>query len=162
MNNEIVLKPIGVIYTPFKHVDGVPVQPSGALNAQGMIELNPDLEQGLMDIEGFSHIILVYHFHLVSKVKLKVIPFLDVNPHGIFATRSPARPNRIGISIVKLMKVDKNLVYFENADMLDQTPLLDIKPFFPQYDNHLDGRSGWLGEAGNIDITKVFSDKRFE
>jgi tRNA-Thr(GGU) m(6)t(6)A37 methyltransferase TsaA len=143
-------------------VEGVPVQPSGALDTQGVIELNTGLEEGLQDIEGFSHIILLYYFHLVNKVNLKVIPFLDVNPHGIFATRSPTRPNRIGISIVKLIKVEKNLLYFENADILDQTPLLDIKPFFPQYDNHLDSRSGWLEEAGEIDITRVISDKRFE
>ncbi|NJO93061.1 MAG: tRNA (N6-threonylcarbamoyladenosine(37)-N6)-methyltransferase TrmO [Chloroflexia bacterium] len=157
-----MFKTIGFIRTPFKNVDGAPVQPGGGAGITGEIELNPQYVEGLTDLEGFSHLILLYQFHLVKRYQLKVIPFLDNKSHGIFATRAPARPNPIGISIVKLVKIEGNILTIENVDMLDMTPLIDIKPFFPKYDNQTDVKTGWLETNGEVDITKVRSDKRFE
>jgi len=159
---EITYKPIGIIKTPFTTVSDMPIQPSGAQNIQGTIELNSDLTAGLIDIEGFSHLILLYHFHLIKSYKLYVIPFMDNKPHGIFATRAPIRPNPIGISIVKLLKVEDNILYIEDVDMINESPLLDIKPFFPNYDNRHEVKYGWLESKGDIDISKIKSDARFK
>jgi len=158
---NITYKAIGIIRTPFLKISDMPVQPNGAAGIYGVIELNPDLISGLIDLDGFSHLILLYHLHLVKESKLSVIPFMDDKPHGIFATRAPARPNPIGISTVKLQKVEGNLLYVEGVDMLDSTPLLDIKPFFPKYDNQQDVKFGWLEEKKNLDITQIKSDNRF-
>ena len=161
MQPEITYNPIGVINTPFTKTVEMPIQPCGADGAEGIIELNPELTPGLVDLEGFSHLILLYHFHLVGGYKLSVIPFMDDQPHGIFATRAPVRPNAIGISVVKLRKIENNLLFIGGVDMVDGTPLLDIKPFFPKYDNHFDVRHGWLEKKGDIDITTIKSDERF-
>jgi tRNA-Thr(GGU) m(6)t(6)A37 methyltransferase TsaA len=162
MHTEITYQAIGVIKTSFKKISEMPIQPQGANGEDGVIELNPEFAAGLMDLDGFSHLILLYHFHLVKGYKLYVVPFMDDKPHGIFATRAPTRPNSIGISIVKLQKIEGNLIYFEGADMIDGTPLLDIKPFFPKYDNQQNVKSGWLEGKGDIDISKIKSDDRFD
>jgi tRNA-Thr(GGU) m(6)t(6)A37 methyltransferase TsaA len=162
MNSEINYQAIGYIQTPFMSVSDMPIQPCGANGAEGIIELNPDMESGLFDLEGFSHLILIYHFHLVKGYKLYVVPFMDDKPHGIFATRAPTRPNAVGISIVELLKIENNRIYISGVDMLNGTPLLDIKPFFTKYDNRLDAKAGWLEGKGDIDITKIKSDCRFE
>jgi tRNA (adenine37-N6)-methyltransferase len=162
MNTEIKYKPIGTIQTPFNTVSDMPIQPGGANGAEGIIELNPGLVPGLFDLEGFSHLILIYHFHLIKSHKLSVIPFMDDQPHGIFATRAPARPNPVGMSTVKLKKIENNLIYIEGVDMVNGTPLLDIKPFFTKYDNRIEATAGWLEAKGNIDITKIKSDNRFD
>jgi tRNA (adenine37-N6)-methyltransferase len=162
MSDEITYQPIGYIKTPFLNVSKMPIQPCGAKRAKGIIELNPELTPGLFDLEGFSHIVLIYHFHLIKGHKLYVVPFMDDKPHGIFATRAPARPNPIGMSIVKLKKIENNLIYIEGVDMVDGTPLLDIKPFFTKYDNRLDAKAGWLEGKEDIDITKIKSDNRFD
>ena len=162
MENEIVFKPIGVIRTPFDSIENMPVQPNGAVGVKGIIELREDLDAGLIDLEGFSHIILIYHLHLVKGYKLSVVPFMDDKPHGIFATRAPARPNAIGISTVKLRAIIGHELFVEGVDMVDGTPLLDIKPFFPKYDNQTDVKYGWLEEKVGLDITKVKSDRRFK
>jgi len=162
MDLNINYQPIGYIRTSFRKVSKMPIQPSGAKRAKGIIELNPDFTPGLFDLEGFSHLILIYHFHLIKGHKLYVVPFMDDKPHGIFATRAPARPNPIGMSIVKLKKIENNLIYIEGVDMVDGTPLLDIKPFFTKYDNRLDAKAGWLEGKGDIDITKIKSDTRFD
>jgi tRNA-Thr(GGU) m(6)t(6)A37 methyltransferase TsaA len=162
METEITYQPIGIIKTPFHKVPNMPIQPTGAKGRKGIIELNADLTPGLIDLEGFSHIILIYHFHLVKGYKLYVVPFMDDKPHGIFATRAPTRPNTIGISVVKLKKIEDNLLYVEGVDMINGTPLLDIKPFYPKYDNHDNVKSGWLQAKGDIDITKIKSDTRFD
>ena len=162
MSTEITYQQIGVIRTPFRKISKMPIQPCGAMNAKGTIELDPELLPGLVDITGFSHLILIYHFHLVKGYKLYVVPFMDDQPHGIFATRAPARPNPIGVSIVKLKKVENNLIYIEGVDMVDGTPLLDIKPFFTKYDNRTDAIAGWLENKKDIDITKIKSDARFD
>ncbi|HEY9123577.1 MAG TPA: tRNA (N6-threonylcarbamoyladenosine(37)-N6)-methyltransferase TrmO [Bacteroidales bacterium] len=162
METDIIYKPIGFIKTPFEKAAEMPVQPQGATGIEGVIELNAEYVAGLSDLDGFSHLILLYHFHRVKGYKLHVVPFMDDKPHGIFATRSPVRPNPIGISIVKLCKVEDNRVFFEGADMINGSPLVDIKPFFPKYDNQQNVRGGWLEAKGDIDITKVKSDSRFD
>lgn len=161
MKQNICFQPIGKIRTPHQAISQMPVQPGGAAGVEGIIELKPEYLDGLEDLDGFSHIILIYHFHLIKGHKLKVIPFLDDKLRGIFATRSPARPNAIGISTVRLKEIRNNLIYFDGADMLDGTPLLDIKPFFPKFDNQFDVKSGWLDEKGEIDISEIRSDSRF-
>jgi len=141
---EIVYKPIGVIRTPFKSPLGVPIQPSAGRGIKGLVEVFPEYSEGLKDLEGFSHIILVYHFHLIKKFSLKVIPYMDNESRGVFATRAPARPNPIGISIVKLTGIEGNRLYVEDVDIVDGTPLLDIKPYVPEFDHRPDARIGWL------------------
>ncbi len=160
MNKQICFKPIGIIHSPFTEISGVPIQPLSAKSIKGTIELNPDFIKGLKDIEGFSHITLIYIFHLISKVSLQVIPFMDDKPHGIFATRSPSRPNPIGISTVRLISVDQNILHIEEVDIIDGTPLLDIKPFYPQFDNRITDKVGWLRGKENID--RIQSDDRFK
>lgn len=158
---NIIYHPIGYIRTPFENVSEMPIQPCGAKGIQGIIELDPDFVAGLIDLDGFSHVILLYHFHRVKGYKLYVVPFMDDKPHGIFATRAPARPNAIGISIVRVQRIEDDLIYFDGADMVDGTPLIDIKPFYPMYDNQLNVKSGWLDGKDGLDITKIKSDARF-
>jgi len=135
--------PIGVIHTPFKKPINVPIQPSAGKGIKGIVELFPQFEEGLEDIEKFSHITLIYHFHLSRDYSLKVKPYMDERLRGVFSTRAPARPNAIGISTVRLIKRDKNILHVENLDIVDNTPLLDIKPYVPQFD---DVNIGWLEE----------------
>jgi tRNA (adenine37-N6)-methyltransferase len=158
---SIIYESIGIIHTPFYNISGMPIQPSGASEYSGTIELKPEYKDGLKDIEGFSHIILLYHLHKVTDFKLLVIPFMDKVEHGIFATRSPRRPNPIGISTVQLEKVEDCILFIKGVDMLNDTPLLDIKPFYQTFDNRENTRSGWLMEKTEIDIQKIKSDDRF-
>ena len=144
MMNEINYKPIGIIHSPFKTLENIPIQNSGAKGIKGTIELLPEFVAGLKDLEGFSNLILLYHLHLVDHFSLLVKPFLDTEEHGIFATRSPIRPNPIGLTTVKLMKISGNILFIENLDMLDQTPILDIKPALPMIDDIQNIRLGWL------------------
>ena len=139
----------------------MPIQPSSAGGIMGTIELDTSMIKGLNDLEGFSHIILIYHFHLIKTHNLSVVPFMDDKPHGIFATRSPARPNPIGMSIVELKKIESNLLFIEGVDMINETPLLDIKPFFSQFDNRLNAKTGWLNEKEQKVISQIKSDNRF-
>lgn len=158
---DIVYTPIGTIHSPFHELSGMPIQPSSESSAQGWIELEAQFIEGLNDLEGFSHIILVYHLHKSSHFSLSVVPFLDSEPHGVFATRAPQRPNPIGISVVKLIRMDKNLLYVDKLDVLDGTPLLDIKPFIPEFDSPTDFKLGWLEfNQGKIQTTR--SDTRFK
>lgn len=157
---DIVYCPIGIVHTPFKKTEGMPIQPLGAAGVAGSIEILPEFAPGLQDIDGFSHLILLYHFHRVEGFQLVVTPFLDSQPHGLFATRAPARPNPIGLSIVKLVGREGNMLRIENVDLLDGTPLLDIKPYVPEFDQHPAERVGWLEQAkGQVHSKK--SDKRF-
>ena len=153
---------IGTIHTPHRAIANMPVQPVGAAGVEGIIELDPDLTIGLTDLSGFSHVTLLYHLHEVKGFELMVKPFMDNRKHGIFATRSPRRPNAIGLSTVKLIKIEKNRIWFEGADMLDGTPLLDIKPFFRQTDNRLQACSGWLDEKDEFIAHSHRSDDRFD
>jgi tRNA-Thr(GGU) m(6)t(6)A37 methyltransferase TsaA len=156
----IKYKRLGIIHSPFKDIKGMPIQPSGATGVKGTVEINPVYVSGLTDIEGFSHIILIYHFHLSGDFCLLVKPFLDNKHHGIFATRAPNRPNAIGLSVVKLVEVKKNILYVENVDIVDGTPLLDIKPYVPAFDVHKVEKVGWLSRATN-DSKKFRSNGRF-
>jgi tRNA-Thr(GGU) m(6)t(6)A37 methyltransferase TsaA len=157
---EFKLRPIGIIRTPFKTRKGTPIQPSGGRDARGTIELDPEFQEGLADLDGFSHIILLYHFHQATDVTLKVIPFLDSELHGVFATRAPNRPNPIGLSVVKLEKIDGNRLTISDVDILDGTPLLDIKPYIPDFDSREKYRIGWLeGKSHQADAKKA--DDRF-
>jgi len=137
-------KPIGVIHTPHTDPKGTPIQSIGARDIKGTIELNPEYVDGLQDLDGFSHIILLYVFHKARAYSLKVLPYLETEKRGLFATRYPARPNPIGLSVVRLDSIEGNVLHILDVDMLDGTPLLDIKPFIPDADNRLDTRVGWL------------------
>jgi len=158
---HINYKPIGVIHSPFTQMVGMPIQPTGALGIRGTIEIFPEYFEGMTDLDGFSHIILLYHFHRAKKVQLIVTPFMDSQPHGIFATRAPNRPNPIGLSVVKLLKIERNILFIENVDILDGTPLLDIKPFVPEFDHYSEVRIGWLEQASDK-VLQQRSDDRFE
>jgi len=159
-NMEIKYRPIGTIHSPFKDIEGMPIQPAGAANVRGTVEVLPELAEGLRDLEGFSHIILLYHFHRVQEAKLVVIPFMDSQPRGIFATRAPKRPNPIGLSVVRLISIEGNVLHIENVDVLDGTPLLDIKPYVPEFDQPDVEAVGWLERAkGRARATR--SDDRF-
>lgn len=156
----IELKSLGVIHTAYTKVSEMPIQPLAAKEA-AFIELNPEYVDGLKDLEGFSHITLLYHFHKVEGYELQVTPFMDTEEHGIFATRSPKRPNGIGISTVELLGIKGNIINIGQADMLDGTPLLDIKPFFPRYDNRENVSIGWLEKNKDMPIAELKSDSRF-
>jgi tRNA (adenine37-N6)-methyltransferase len=157
---EIPYKSIGIIHTPFQSVAGMPVQSALANGVKGTIEIMDEFRDGLLDLDDFSHIIMIYHFHQTTKYELQVVPFLDQRVHGIFATRAPVRPNRIGISVVRLIKIEGNMIEFENADMLDGTPLLDIKPYVPEFDVHQVSKTGWLDEHKEMP-EGTLSDERF-
>ncbi len=144
---EVVYRSIGIVHSPFKDIKGMPIQPPGAAGVAGSIEILPEFTPGLQDIDDFSHLILLYHFHQIQGLQLVVTPFLDSQPHGVFATRAPARPNPIGLSIVKLLGREGNILWIENVDLLDGTPLLDIKPYVPEFDHHPAKRVGWLEQA---------------
>lgn len=156
----IAYRPIGVIYSPFKEISGMPIQPSAALGVRGRVEIQPPFQPGLQDLEGFSHLILLYHFDRVDEVKLKVTPFLDDQDRGVFATRAPMRPNPIGLSIVKLLKIEENVLEIENVDVLDQSPLLDLKPYVPYFDQPGEVKSGWI-EKVKDEIRGKRTDDRF-
>ncbi|MBP1726393.1 MAG: hypothetical protein H6Q51_1691 [Deltaproteobacteria bacterium] len=157
---EICYRPIGTIHSPFAEVKGVPIQPTGAVGVRGTIEVAPEFAEGLKDLEGFSHILLLYHFHLSKGYSLVVTPFLDDTPRGVFATRAPRRPNCIGLSAVRLISVDGCRLTIEDVDIVDGTPLLDIKPYVPRFDAREVDRIGWLeGKTDQVSETKA--DGRF-
>ena len=160
MEHEILYKPIGIIHSPFKEVKGTPIQPAGAKGIDGNVEVFPEYAQGLKDLEGFSHIILLYHFHLSKKPSMTVTPFMDSSPRGIFATRSPRRPNPIGISVVRLVGIEDNILHIQDVDMIDGTPLLDIKPYVPDFDIREIQRFGWL-ENNIHKLSGLKDDGRF-
>jgi tRNA-Thr(GGU) m(6)t(6)A37 methyltransferase TsaA len=157
---KIEVKPIGVIHTPFTRLEGMPIQPSAAEGTTGTVEVFEEFLPGLKDLDGFSHLILLYFFHKSVGYKLQVVPYLDSKPHGLFATRAPKRPNQIGLSIVKLGKIEGGIIHVSNVDMLDGTPLLDIKPYVPSFDASTDIRIGWLEDASTR-ASRCKSDDRF-
>jgi len=142
--HEIKYKPIGIIHSPFKEPKGTPIQPAAAKGIGGKVEVLSEYAEGLKDVEGFSHIILVCHFHLSGKPSLKVKPFMDTQMRGVFATRAPSRPNPIGISIVRLVKIEENILHVQDVDIVDGTPLLDIKPYVGEFDENEVCEIGWL------------------
>ena len=141
--NPIIFQPIGIIHTPFTKPSEMPIQSSRSV-AVGEVEVFMDFIEGLDGVEEFSHLILLYVWHLAPLAEeLKVKPFLDDHKYGIFATRYPCRPNPIGISIVQLLERDGNRLKIQGVDMLNETPLLDIKPYVPEFDIHAANRIGW-------------------
>lgn len=157
---QITYKPIGLIHSPFTHVEGMPIQPGGAVGVKGTVEIDADLAPGLKDLDGFSHIVLIYHLHLSEGYSLEVIPFLDDVPRGIFATRSPRRPNSIGLSVVRLTGISGRILTIEEVDVLDETPLLDIKPFVPAFDNREAQSVGWFADVADK-CSLIKADRRF-
>ena len=142
MVTRIEYRPIGIIHSPLKQPHGAPIQPPAGRGIEATVEVFPEYIEGLEDLGGFSHIILIYHFHLSGQVRLKVKPYLDDALHGIFATRAPARPNPIGLSIVRLVGVEATSVFIQDVDIVDGTPLLDIKPYVPKFDVRETSKAG--------------------
>jgi tRNA (adenine37-N6)-methyltransferase len=147
MSDEINFKPIGIIHTPFSDKENTPIQGCFSPESKGYIELYPEYSGGLKDITGFSHLILIYHFHKSAGYSLLAKPFLDKEQRGIFAIRYCDRPNAIGLSVVKLVQVRENILDISEVDMLDGTPLLDIKPYVPQFDIKESVQDGWYQNA---------------
>jgi tRNA-Thr(GGU) m(6)t(6)A37 methyltransferase TsaA len=157
---DIIYQPIGIIHSPFNSLENMPIQPTSEATGSGIVEIFPQFIDGLKDLEGFSHIYLLYYFHKVRSLKLTVIPFLDKEPRGIFATRAPSRPNPIGLSLVELVRIENSFIFVERLDVLNETPLLDVKPYVPDFENTQNVRIGWLEQVkGEVRTRK--SDKRF-
>ncbi len=154
------IKPIGIIHSPYYTIEDMPIQSKGASEVEGYVLVDKKYIDGLQDLEGFSHIYLLYSFHKATRTELLVTPFLDKQTRGVFSTRSPLRPNHIGISIVKLKRVEGNKIIVAGIDILDGTPLLDIKPYIEKFDAVKESTSGWL-QANDEEISKKRSDNRF-
>jgi tRNA-Thr(GGU) m(6)t(6)A37 methyltransferase TsaA len=151
----IEFEPIGVIHTPYVEPRGMPIQPAGAVGVKGRVEVFEAYRDGLADLDGFSHVVLLYHLHLSEGYKLRVVPFMDTVERGVFATRAPKRPNPIGLSVVQLDRIEDGVLHVQNVDIVDGTPLLDLKPYVPEFDHQPDIRTGWLEEA-----RKTVSDRQ--
>lgn len=158
MNESIVLQPIGRVHSPFKHAVGMPIQTVAAQQHEGKLEIFAPFAAGLRDVQEFQYLILLTHLHEATE-KLEVVPFMDTSSHGVFATRAPARPNRIGLSIVELLGMDGCWLHFRGNDMLDGTPVLDIKPYVPQLDVRETERIGWFAR-GLDQLPGRLSDER--
>jgi tRNA-Thr(GGU) m(6)t(6)A37 methyltransferase TsaA len=158
--DQFEYRPIGIIHSPHKSPEGTPIQPTGAKGVEGKIEIFPDYAAGLADLAGFSHIFILYHFHLSRDYSLKIKPFLDDRKRGLFATRAPSRPNPIGLSVVRLMDIKDGNLHVRDIDVVDGTPLLDIKPYVPEFDVRQVDKFGWIGEkTGKVE--GVVDDGRF-
>jgi len=140
---------IGRVHTPHKIAPGTPIQPSRATGIEGTVIIRPEFSEGLQDLEGFERIWLVFFCHRSAEAKMRVIPYRDTVHRGLFSTRAPARPNPIGISCVRLGEINGNRLSVFDVDLLDDTPLLDIKPYVPEYDSHDITRCGWIDSAGS-------------
>ena len=139
----------------------MPIQPRSGTGIRGTIELFDEYHEGLKDLDGFSHIIILYHFHRSHGFKLQVVPFMDSELRGLFATRAPRRPNPIGISVVQLNQIENNVLHIQNVDIIDGTPLLDIKPYVQEFDSPQDIRTGWLAKVRKT-VSDRKSDDRFK
>lgn len=155
------MEPIGIIRTPFTRIENMPIQPRGAGDTEGKLHIHEQYAEGLRDLDGFSHLYLIYLFHKADKTSLSVVPFMDTTPRGVFATRSPLRPNHIGLSIVALAGIDDRVITVKGIDVLDQTPLLDIKPYIEAFDAVENSTSGWM-KADAADVADKRSDDRFK
>lgn len=158
--DEIKYRPIGVVRSRFKEPRGVPIQSAVAKGINGTVEVFPEFVEGLKDIDGFSHIILLCGFHLTKGFSLMVKPFVDNKQHGVFATRAPSRPNPIGLSVVRLLSVDGNVLHISDVDIVDGTPVLDIKPYIAQFDVRNPEKCGWFDTRAHK-IENMKDDGRF-
>ncbi|MCK5685393.1 tRNA (N6-threonylcarbamoyladenosine(37)-N6)-methyltransferase TrmO [bacterium] len=156
----IKIQSIGIIHSPHKELKNMPIQPKGAAGIEGKIIVDKEYAEGLKDLDGFSHIFLIYHFHKTFRTELIVTPFMDDTERGVFSTRTPMRPNHIGISIVELLKVEKNIITVSGIDILDGTPLLDIKPYIENFDHQDNCKTGWMKGSAE-DVKNRRSDERF-
>ena len=161
MLDAVTLTPIGVVRTPFATHAGMPIQTVAARGVRGRIELEPAFAAGLADLDGFTHLHLITHLHRTGAASLRVTPYLDTTERGVFATRSPKRPNAIGLSLVRLVRIDGPVLHVEELDLLDGTPLLDIKPYVPPFDERAGARYGWFEQRAQ-DVHTVRADARFE
>ncbi|MCD6304348.1 MAG: tRNA (N6-threonylcarbamoyladenosine(37)-N6)-methyltransferase TrmO [Planctomycetes bacterium] len=152
------VKPIGIIHSPFLEPAGAPIQPVSAGGAEGTVVVDEQYAAALKDLDGFERIWLVYWFDRAAPARLQVTPYLDSHARGLFAVRAPSRPNPIGISAVRLLAVEGLSLRVADIDVLDGTPLLDIKPYVPAFDSFPDSRSGWLADA---DPRSGVADDRF-
>ena len=141
---QIIINPIGIIHSPYNNANGIPIQGKFKNDVEAYAELLPKYQIGLKDLDGFSHAILIYQFHNQKEEKLTARPYLEKEEHGIFAIRSPYRPNKIGFSIVKISKITKNKLYFTEVDVFNGTPLIDIKPYVEYFDKRENVKSGWI------------------
>lgn len=146
MTAEITYRSIGTIHTPFTDEAGMPIQ-CGFSDASGTVEVDPEFEDGLRDLDGFSHLVLVYHFHRSDGYELGVQPYLEDETRGLFATRAPRRPNPIGLSVVEVTGISGTTISVDGIDVLDGTPLLDIKPYVPQFDGVEEVQIGWMADV---------------
>jgi tRNA-Thr(GGU) m(6)t(6)A37 methyltransferase TsaA len=158
---EYVFTPIGMLYTPYKSKSGVPIQGIFDPGSRGRAEIFEPYEPGLKDTEGFSHLILLYVFDQSEGYDLECRPYMEETLHGVFAMRAPRRPNPIGMSVVRLEKRKGNILYLSEVDMLDETPLLDIKPFVPTFDHRDKVRVGWMERTFRDGKHRKRSDDRF-
>jgi len=157
--HAITYRPIGVIHSPYTRQDGTPIQPALANRAAGTVEVEPQYVEALTDLEGFERIWLLYHLDRSTPWRSIVVPFLDDREHGVLATRAPARPNAIGMSAVELVSVSGAQLHVRGVDILDGTPLLDIKPYVPQFDAFPSSRAGWFDRS---DVRCSTADGRFD
>ena len=159
--NRYSFPSIGVIHSPHKELSKIPIQPVFCKDIEGTVLLNAEYVDGLKDLEKFSHIYLFYYFHQSQKTSLRIKPYLSDEEHGIFATRAPHRPNKLGMSLVRLIKVEKNILYLRDVDILDGTPLIDIKPYIERFDSRKDAKSGWQ-DAVSDDVAAVRGLRKFK
>ena len=159
---KIEITPIGYAKTDFKELINMPVQPIGGMQHIGKIIIEEKYQKGLKDLDGFNYIYLIYYFHKNKGVNLTPIPFNDKTdtPRGVFSTRTPVHPNHLGLSLVELISVEKNIVTFRGVDILDNTPIIDIKPYISNFDKVCNPKSGWMKSAEN-EVAQKKSDKRF-
>jgi tRNA (adenine37-N6)-methyltransferase len=159
--DEVLYRPIGVVHSPFGELAGMPLQSVAADDIEGTIEIEPEFAPGLQDIEGFSHLFVVSHLHRGKPGGLVVQPFLDDTPRGVFSTRSPRHPNPIGLSIVRLLSVTGGTLQVAGIDLVDGTPVLDLKPYVPPFDHVAAERIGWFGGRA-ADVHTKRADARFD
>jgi tRNA-Thr(GGU) m(6)t(6)A37 methyltransferase TsaA len=148
-NEKIDFQPIGIIHSPHKELAKIPIQPVFCQGIEGKIILDTQNIEGLKDLDGFSHIYLFFYFNKSQKTCLQVKPYLSDEKHGIFATRAPHRPNKLGMSLVRLLRIEENILYVSDLDILDGTPLLDIKPYIQRFDSRDTSKSGWQDAVTN-------------
>jgi tRNA-Thr(GGU) m(6)t(6)A37 methyltransferase TsaA len=160
-SEAICYHPVGVVRSPYTRLEGMPLQSVAGHEVRGQIEIRSDLAPGLKDLDGFSHLHVVAHLHRGAPGGLEVVPFLDDTVRGIFATRSPRHPNPIGLSVVRLLSVSGPVLEIAGLDLLDGTPVLDIKPYVPKFDSFAAERTGWLQKAAER-VHQVRADGRFD